>query len=77
MEKVKVEGMAEYRMVVLWLMEQGCNPDAYSRGPNVKRFHVNKAGNFWADAETLPEACEEAVNNWIEAGMPKEGSSDQ
>lgn len=76
MERVKVEGMSGYRATVMWLMEKGCNPSAYSRG-SVKRFHVNKAGNFWADAETLPEACEEAVNNWIEAGMPKEGSSDQ
>ena len=75
MEKVKVEGMSGYRATVMWLMEQGCNPRAHSRG-EVKRFHVNKCGNFCADAETLPEACEEVVNNWIEAGMPKEGSSE-
>lgn len=76
MEKVKVEGMTGYRAIVMWLMEQGCTPSANSQG-SLKRFHVNKGGNFWADAEALPEACEEAVNIWIEAGMPKEGLSDQ
>ena len=57
----------------MWLFEHGCEPNVAKRGKDVVRFHVTRAGNFWEDG-SLFEACETAVNNWIRAGMPEEGS---
>jgi len=73
MRKIKVNSIEDYRDTVLWLFEKGCEPSAYNRTDKIVRFHVTRAGNFWEDGESLFKACERAVNNWIEAGMPKEG----
>lgn len=75
MRKIQVRSNEDYCDTVLWLLDQGCEPSLYKRGPELYRFHVHRAGNFWDDAETKCEACENAVNSWIEAGMPKEGTN--
>jgi len=72
-DKVSVKTLADYRLTVVWLMDQGCVPNLYKRSKNEYRFHVNRYGNFWEDDSDRCKACERAVNNWIEAGMPKEG----
>lgn len=72
---VRIKDIHEYRQIVLWLMDEGCNPLSYPRSDGI-RFYVNKAGNFWADGVHMFEACELAVNNWIDAGMPEEGNHD-
>lgn len=73
---ISIKDIHDYRQIVLWLIGEGCNPSSYKRGPEVVRFHINRYGNYWAEGIHMFEACEEAVNNWIEAGMPKEGSSE-
>lgn len=72
-DEVKIQSMEDYRDVIMWLFEHGCEPNVAKRGKDVVRFHVTRAGNFWEDG-SLFEACETAVNNWIRAGMPEEGS---
>lgn len=72
-EKVSVKSIDDYRLTVLWLLDHGCEPNIYKRSKDVFRFHVNRAGNFWEDDVDKCKACERAVNNWIQAGMPKEG----
>lgn len=74
-ELVRIESMVDYRLVMLWLMDLGCEPVLSKRGRDEYRFHVTRAGNHWSDGSTRFEACEHSVNGWIEAGMPKEGSS--
>jgi len=69
---IKIKSLSDYRRMIVWLWDQGCDPSFYQRGA-VVRFHVNRAGNFWADANDLLAACEEAVNSWIEHGKPSEG----
>ena len=67
-KNVKVSNQEDYRSIVLWLMDEGCEPYLGKRGKNLYRFHVNRAGNFWADAATAHEACEIAVNDWLASG---------
>lgn len=69
---VKIDDIESYRDVTLWLMDQDLQPKVSNIGCDVKRFYVH-AGNqnsYWADGATMFEACEDAVNAWIEDKYP-------
>jgi hypothetical protein len=65
-----------YDEIVILLRKIGCDPGVYARG-KLYRFHINKCGNFWADAPTELDACIEAVRNWIAQDCPLDGTAAQ
>jgi len=69
-EPVKIDDIEDFKDLVYWLREQGCDPSVYERG-KLQRFHVDRYGNFWEDHIELFKAAEIDTNNWIEKGMPK------
>ena len=61
-----------------FLTVRGCYPCLSRRGRDLRkkdafRFHINGAGNYWAEGRTQLEAANKAIALWYEAGRPLDG----
>lgn len=54
----------------------GYDPCISQRGPRIWRAHINRFGNFWADADSPDVALSMAKKLWERAGRPRDGSAD-
>ena len=52
-----------------------CSPSLYKRGPHLWRAHINRAGNYWADARTPTKAFQIAYADWRYDGRPMDGDA--
>ena len=71
-EHVHVNDMADYRSIVLWLMDLGATPKLLKRAEADYEFRVhNDSSQFIVTADDRYKACETAVNAWIDLGSPE------
>lgn len=56
-----------------FLQNAGCRPNISYRGHGIWRAHVNRAGNFWADADSPRKALTDAIELWDSKGRPMDG----
>ncbi len=64
--------------IIEHLALSGCYPHLSRRGKYLKRqytwrFHVNGAGNYWAEGSTPRIAARRALKLWEKAGKPMDG----
>lgn len=63
----KITNESEYREMLLELMDEGLSPVVNKKGPECYRFFINQFVE-WHEGKTKYEACERAVNAWVESG---------
>lgn len=66
--------MSDLSSLLLSLKARGCVPGIYLRG-DMWRAHVNRCGNYWADAATPYAALSEAAAMWFRADCPRDGQA--
>jgi hypothetical protein len=59
-----------------WLKEQGCHPSIYRRG-DLWRVHINMAGNWWEEHESLSKAVNMAIDAWVKGGKVMDGHASE
>lgn len=59
-----------------WLKGQGCHPSIYRRG-DLWRVHINMAGNWWEEHESLSKAVNMAIDTWVKGGKMMDGLASQ
>ena len=71
-EHVHVNDIADYRSIVLWLMDLGATPKLLKHSEDEYEFRVHRdSSEFTVTASDRYRACEIAVNAWIDLGSPE------